>query len=92
MVMMIGDDAGHCDMANVMVMMIDDAGHGLMTRDRNLPGLPYLGEAKSWSCLATGLRFVARHHCTGKGHDQQNIMIIIYIMTISSVDMVSRIS
>ena len=47
------------------MMMGDDASHDDMVID--VPGQPYLGEAKSWSCLATGLRFVARLRCTGIG-------------------------
>ena len=32
----------------------------------DVPGPPYLGEAMSWSCLATVLRFVATLRCTGR--------------------------
>ena len=49
------------------MMMGDDTSHDDMVID--VPGQPYLGEAKSWSCLATGLRFVARLRCTGRNHD-----------------------
>ena len=63
-----------------MVMIIDDhtADHNSWFGDNiyidvdiaiDVPGLPYLGEAMSWSCLATVLRFVAKLRCTEKSRD-----------------------
>ena len=40
----------------------------------DVPGLPYLGEAMSWSCLATVLRFVAKLRCTGRSRDKSIVL------------------
>ena len=37
--------------------------------DDDQPEPPYLGEATSWSYLATGLHFEAKHRCTENDKD-----------------------